>query len=93
MSVDYERLRALVRAAEDHGEHEPREVFVAADQLKHVSLDVARELLHTRDGLVLIRDHCARLAKSARAAGLHALANEMHANAGALTELLNGDDQ
>lgn len=91
MSVDYDKLQTLVRVTEDYTNYEPREVSIAADQLKHASLDMARELLHLRNRLKLIRNHCASLAKSARAAGLHVLANEMYASADALTELLGED--
>ena len=91
MSVDYDRLRTLVQVAEDYAEHEPRDVFFVAVQLKHVSLDTARELLRLHDGIVLIRDHYTSLAKSARAAGLHVLANEMYASSNAITELLDKD--
>lgn len=43
-----------------------------------------------RDGIDTMRDRCATLAKSAEAAGIHALAREMDVNAKALTGLLNG---
>ena len=93
MSIDYDRLRELTRVVENYDDYEPRAVYVAADQLKHVSLDTARELLHLRDGIDAIRDRCATLAKSAQAAGIHTLAREMDINAKALTGLLNGDTE
>ena len=46
-----------------------------------------------RDGIEVIRDRCANLARSARAAGINTLANEMFINAKALTGLLNGDTE
>ena len=91
MSVDYNRLRALARIVENNAHYDSAEVYAAGDALKRASMDTTRELLRLHDGLVLIRDHCASLAKSARSSGLHVLANEMYANADALTELLNGD--
>lgn len=51
MSIDYDRLRELVRVVENYGDYEPREVNAAADQLKHASLDATRELLRLHDGL------------------------------------------
>lgn len=55
--------------------------------------DMARELLRLRDGLEVIRDRCATLAKSAKNAGIRPLAREMDTNAKALTGLLNGDTE
>lgn len=43
-----------------------------------------------RDGIEVIRDRCANLARSARAAGIRTLASEMDINAKALTGLLKG---
>lgn len=91
MSVDYDRLRALTRIVEDNARYDAAEVYAAGDALKRASLDTTRELLRVHDGVEVIRDRCASLAKSARSSGLHVLANEMYANADALTELLNGD--
>ena len=62
-------------------------------RLAALAPDMARELLRQRDGIEVIRDRCANLARSARAAGIHTLANEMYATAKALTDLLNGDVQ
>ena len=52
--------------------------------------DMARELPRLHDGIENIRDYCAGVARSARAAGMHTLANEMYATAKALTDLLDG---
>lgn len=91
MSVDYDRLRALARIVENNAHYDSAAVYAAGDALKRASMDTTRELLRVHDGVESIRDHCASLAKSARSSGLHVLANEMHANAVALAELLNGD--
>lgn len=58
-----------------------------------ISPDKARELIRLRDGIEVIRDYCAGNARSARAAGMHTLANEMYATAKALTDLLDGDTE
>lgn len=91
MSVDYDRLRALARIIENNAHYDSAEVYAAGDALKRASMDTTRELLRLHDGIVLIRDHYTSLAKSARAAGLHVLANEMYASSNALTKLLDED--
>ena len=93
MSVDYDRLRALARIVENNAHYDSAEVYAAGDALKRVSMDTTRELLRVHDGVESIRDRCASLAKSARSAGLHVLANEMYANVDTLTELLEGDKE
>lgn len=55
--------------------------------------DMARELLRLHGGIEVIRDYCAGNARSARAAGMHTLANEMYATVKALAELLEGDTE
>lgn len=62
-------------------------------ELAALAPDMARELLRLRDGVEVIRDRCAALAKSAQNAGIHTLAREMDTNAKALTGLLNGDTE
>ena len=91
MSVDYDRLRALTRIVEDNAHYNSAEIYAAGDALKRASLGTTRELLRLRDGVEVMRDRCAALAKSARSSGLHVLANEMYTNADALTGLLGGD--
>ena len=46
-----------------------------------------------RDGIEVIRDYCVAVAKSAQAAGIRTLANEMDMHAKAFTDLLNGDTE
>lgn len=55
--------------------------------------DMARELLRLRDGIKVIRDYCSGVARSARSAGIHTVANEMYAEAKALTDLLEGETE
>lgn len=55
--------------------------------------DMAHELLRLREGIEVIRDYCASVGRNARAEGIHTIANEMYANARALTDLLNGDSE
>ena len=62
-------------------------------ELAALAPELARELLRQRDGVEVIRDRCANLARSARAAGMHTLANEMYATVKALAELLEGDTE
>ena len=62
-------------------------------RLRRQNDELVAENERQRDGIEVIRDRCANLARSARAAGIHALANEMYATAKALTDLLNGDVQ
>lgn len=92
MSIDYDRLRDLVRIA--GGGRRVRDYATEHDaerDLENLAPDLARELLRLRDGVEVIRNRCATLAKSAQAAGIHTLANEMDINAKALTGLLEGD--
>lgn len=55
--------------------------------------DMAQELLRLREGIEVIRDYCASVGRNARVEGIHTIANEMYANARALTDLLNGDSE
>lgn len=81
MSIDYDRLRQLVAEMEQG----------TAATTRYIWIDLARELLRLHDGVEVIRDRCATLAKSAESAGIHTLAREMETHAKALTDLLNGD--
>lgn len=60
-------------------------------RLRRQNDELADENKRLRDGIEVIRDRCANLARSARAAGIHTLANEEYTTAKALTGLLNGD--
>lgn len=72
---------------------EPSAEDVANTELIALAPDMARELVRLRDGVEVMRDRCATLAKSGEAAGIHTLAREMDINAKALTGLLNGDTE
>lgn len=62
-------------------------------RLRRQNDELVAENERQHDGIEVIRDRCANLARSARAAGIHTLANEMYATAKALTDLLNGDTE
>lgn len=62
-------------------------------RLRRQNDELTAENERLRDGIEVIRDRCANLARSARAAGIHTLAREMGINAKALTGLLNGDTE
>lgn len=72
---------------------EPSAEDAANTELIALAPDMARELPRLHDGIEVIRDYCAGVAKNARAAGVHTVANEMYAIAKALTDLLEGDTE
>lgn len=77
----------IVDSTTDEPEVEPTHELIA------LAPDMARELLRLHGGIEVIRDYCAGNARSARAAGMHTLANEMYATVKALAELLEGDTE
>lgn len=77
MSIDYDRLGELLEQWQ-HGD-EVRDQLEAQWEMELAAPDMARELIRLRDGVEVMRDRCATLAR------------EMNANAKALTDLLNGD--
>lgn len=77
----------IVDSTTDEPEVEPTHELIA------LAPDMARELLRLHGGIEVVRDYCAGNARSARAAGMHTLANEMYATVKALAELLEGDTE
>ena len=57
-------------------------------RLRRQNDELAAENERLRDGIEVIRDRCATLAKSAQTIGMDTLAHEMEINAKALTGLL-----
>ena len=53
--------------------------------------ELRAELLEMREGIEVVRDRCARLARNAEAVDMHAIAREMDINAQALAGLLEKD--
>lgn len=49
MSIDYNRLREMVRAVENYTAYDPVEVYTASDELEVRAPALARELLRLRD--------------------------------------------
>ena len=64
-----------------------------AQRLRRQNDQLAAENERLRYGIEVVRDGLNSLAKSADAAGIHALALEMDINAKALTGLLDGDTE
>lgn len=91
MTFYYDRLRELLEQWE-HGD-EVHDRLQARWDIELAAPDLARELLRLHDGVEVMRDRCATLAKSAQNAGIRTLAREMDTNAKALTGLLNGDTE
>ena len=89
MRIDYDQLRVV----EDPTAYDLGDAYYAESDLKDLAPDMARELLRLRDGVEVIRDRCATLAESARAAGIYTISSEMDIHAKALTGLLEGDTE
>lgn len=95
MSIDYDRLRDLVRIA--GGGRSVRDCATEHDaerDLENLAPDMARELLRLRDGTEAQRDMCARVATLCRSSNdpnAPAVASNLESVARALTHLLNGD--
>lgn len=51
MSIDYDRLREMVQAAENHTAYDLVEVYAAENELENLAPELARELLRLRDGV------------------------------------------
>lgn len=94
MSIDYDRLRELLRiAGGDRGVRDYATEHDAERELENLAPDMARELLLLRDGVEKVRKMCLR----ERNAAFHATpmrADEVEAFnlcAERLTDLLEGD--
>ena len=59
-------------------------------RLRRWNDELTAENERLREGVEVIRDRCATLAKNAQEAGINTLAHEMDINAKVLTGLLNG---
>lgn len=51
MTIDYDRLREMVRVVENYTAYDPVEVYTASDELEALAPDLAHELLRLRDGV------------------------------------------
>lgn len=51
MSIDYNRLRDMVRVVEDHTAYDPVAFYTASDELENRAPELARELLRLHDGV------------------------------------------
>jgi len=97
MSIDYNRLRDLVRIA--GGGRSVRDYTTEHDaerDLENLAPDMARELLRLRDGVQDIRGTCAFTADVCRSSEYpeeQAVAGNLESVARALTDLLEGDTE
>ena len=62
-------------------------------RLRRWNDELTAENERLRDGIEVVRDRCASLAKNSQEAGMNTLAHEMGINAKALTRLLEGDTE